>query len=298
MSFRPPSRLRIGRRKALGLAAGMAVLPGALRRSFAQDDTRFDFTTIERPPLDSRQAFIDFITATRGDDPQMAGRRWDRCQALIGNSDLWQDKEIEAFLLTPREIFALERNRARAYEHAFLDIGYGVTISGPHIVGRMTSALDVQPDERTLEIGTGSGYQSAILAYLTRNPYSIEIIEPLAERTTALYAELAGDRFPEYGNIGTKAADGYFGWEEQGPFQKIIVTAAIDHIPPPLLQQLDVGGVMVIPVGPPGAQTLLKVSKVEEADGTLTITREDLYQGRRKVSFVPFTNTEGGTWSQ
>ncbi|MCB9947140.1 MAG: protein-L-isoaspartate O-methyltransferase [Rhodospirillaceae bacterium] len=238
------------------------------------------------------------MTSTRGDDAQMAGARWDRCQALIGNQDLWRDKEIEAFLLTPREIFALERNRARAYEHAFLDIGWGVTISGPHIVGRMTSALDCVPEDRVLEIGTGSGYQSAILSYLSAHPYSIEIIQPLSERTTATYGELAGGKFPEYGNIRTKAADGYFGWEEHAPFQKIIVTAAIDHIPPPLLQQLDVGGTMVIPVGPPGAQTLLKVGKVQEPDGTISITREDLYQGRRKVSFVPFTNAEGGTWSQ
>ncbi len=289
----------IPRRSMIQGGAGVLALAGlggiAGRPAAAQD--RFDISRIARPPTDGRQAFIDHITAARGDDPTQAGRRWDRCQALIANRDLWRAKEIEAFLLTPREIFALAQNSARAYEHAFLDIGWGVTISGPHIVGRMTSVLDLQRGQSVLEIGTGSGYQAAFLAYLTDRVYSIEIIEPLAERTAETYRALAGDRFPEYANIATKAADGYFGWEEHGPFDKIIVTAAIDHIPPSLLQQLSEGGVMVIPVGPPGAQTLLKVTKQTLADGSVTITREDVYAGRLKVSFVPFTNTDGGTWS-
>ena len=262
------------------------------------DEARVDITTIDRPPLDSRAGFVDAMTGRRDENPDMLGWRFDRMQRLVGNGDLWREKEIAAFLLTPREVFALDRNSSRAYDHAYLDIGWGVTISGPHIVGRMTSALDLQPGDRVLEIGTGSGYQAAILSYLTDQVYSIEIIEPLHERTAATYASLAEADYPEYGNIRTMAADGYHGWPENGPYDGIIVTAAIDHIPPPLLQQLAVGGRMVIPVGPLGAQTLLRVTKDEDAEGLVTISREDVYQGRRTVSFVPFTRQGGGVWSR
>jgi protein-L-isoaspartate(D-aspartate) O-methyltransferase len=283
------------------LAAGLAAAPataqsepaaGQAGAQLAQAGGSFDISAIEPPPLDDRQAFIEYMTGRRGEDAQMLGWRFDRMQRLVGNGDLWRDKEIAAFLLAPREIFALARNRARAYDHAYLDIGYGVTISGPHIVGRMTSALDLEPGDRVLEIGTGSGYQAAILSYLTDEVYSIEIIEPLAERTAETYADLAEGEFPEYGNIRTMAADGYHGWEEHAPYDGIIVTAAIDHIPPPLLQQLAVGGTMVIPVGPLGAQTLLAVTKTEDGDGNIRIEREDIYQGRRTVSFVPFTRAD------
>ena len=288
----PPGRRRMA---VIGtLVVSMLTLGGGA----AAQQAPYDITQITWPPLDGRQAFVDHMSAARGDDAGMLGWRFDRMQALANNGDLWRDREIAAFLMTPREIFALDRNRGRAYDHAYLDIGWGVTISGPHIVGRMTSALDIQPGERVLEIGTGSGYQSAILSYLTDQVYSIEIIEPLAERTTATYAELAVDAFPEYGNIRTMAADGYHGWPEHAPYDGIIVTAAIDHIPPPLLQQLAVGGTMVIPVGPLGAQTLLRVTKEEDADGAVVISREDVYEGRRTVSFVPFTRAGGGTWSQ
>ena len=236
------------------------------------------------------------VAQGRGEDPAMLGWRFDRMQRLVGNGDLWREKEIAAFLMAPREIFALPQNSDRAYDHAFLGIGFGVTISGPHIVGRMTSGLDLQPGQRVLEIGTGSGYQAAILSYLTDQVYTVEVIEPLAVRTRGIYDELAGAAFPEYSSIVSRASDGYFGWEEHAPFDAIIVTAAIDHIPPPLLQQLAEGGTMVIPVGPLGAQTLLRVQKTADGSGNLAITRDDMYQGRRTVSFVPFTRQGGGTW--
>lgn len=280
-----------------GAALATAVGPARAQEG-ASGSGGFDISAIEPPPLGSRADFIAAMSARRNENPDMLGWRFDRMQRLVGNGDLWREKEIAAFLLTPREIFALDRNRSRAYDHAYLDIGWGVTISGPHIVGRMTSALDLQPGDRVLEIGTGSGYQAAILSYLTDEVYSIEIIEPLAERTAATYAELAANGYPEYGNIRTMAADGYHGWAEHAPFDGIVVTAAIDHIPPPLLQQLAVGGRMVIPVGPLGAQTLLRVTKEEGEDGLVTINREDVYQGRRTVSFVPFTREGGGVWSR
>ncbi len=186
----------------------------------------------------------------------------------------------------------LARNLPRAYEHAFLDIGYGVTISGPHLVGRMTTAIDVQFGEKVLEIGTGSGYQSAYLANLTNHVWSIEIIAQIAARTRGVYDGLIARGYSEYAAIASRAADGYFGWGEFAPFDKIIVTCGIDHVPPSLLQQLKIGGIMVIPVGPPGAHHVLKIIKEQAADGTIRVVRSDIYNGRI-VPFVPFTKLEG-----
>lgn len=247
------------------------------------------------PPRKSESDFVRFMKAERKEEEKYLGQRFERATALIHNKDLSRDKEIRAFLLTPREKFCRPWNLSRAYDHAFLDIRHGVTISGPHLVGRMTSALDVQPGEKVLEIGTGSGYQSAMLAYLTDQVYTIEIIDPLAKDTDKLYTDLAASGYPEYGNIRRKADDGYYGWEEYAPFDKIIVTCGIDHIPPPLLKQLNTGGSMVIPVGPPGAQIILKVTKSQDEKGNITIAREDIYHGRKKEAFVPFTKKEGGT---
>jgi protein-L-isoaspartate(D-aspartate) O-methyltransferase len=222
-------------------------------------------------------------------------QRYSRALVMISNKDLVRDCEIRAFLLTPREKFCRPWNLSRVYDHAFLDIHYGVTISGPHLVGRMTSALDVQPGDKVLEIGTGSGYHSAMISYLTDKVYTIEIIAPLEKETDGIYEQLAGSGYPEYANIKRKSDDGYYGWEEFAPFDKIIVTCGIDHIPPPLLKQLKVGGVMVIPVGPPGAQVILKVAKTQDDKGNIVVSREDIYHGRKKEAFVPLTNKEGGT---
>ena len=247
------------------------------------------------PPHDSEEKFVQFMKEQRKEDPNYLAQRYDRYLHLIENKDVWREKEMRAFLLTPREKFCRKWNLKRAYEHAFLDIKYGVTISGPHLVSRMTSSLDVQPGEKVLEIGTGSGYQSAVLSYLTDQVYTIEIIEPLAGETDKLYQDLAASGYPEYNNIKRKADDGYYGWEEYGPFDKIIVTCGIDHIPPPLLKQLKIGGTLVIPVGPPGAQIVMKVTKNKDQDGNVVIAREDIYHGQRKVPFVPFTKKGGGT---
>ena len=249
------------------------------------------------PPLDNQQAFVDFMAKQRGEKPNYLTLRYQREQALIKANDLWRDKEKRAFLSTPRENFCRTYNLKRAYDHAYLGIGHGVTISGPHIVGRMTSALDVQPTDKVLEIGTGSGYQAAMLSYLSDHVYTIEIIEPLAKETDGIYTKLAAAGYPEYNKIKRKADDGYFGWQEHAPFNKIIVTCAIDHIPPDLLKQLADGGVMVIPVGPPGAQTVLKVTKTKDKDGNYKISREDIYHGR-KTRFVPFTKKGGGTHNE
>jgi protein-L-isoaspartate(D-aspartate) O-methyltransferase len=246
------------------------------------------------PPTESKDAFVSWMAANRGEDATYLGERWDRYLEMLGNGDLQNKQTARAFLMTPREAFVKKVTLAHAYDSNFLDIGYGVTISGPHAVGRMTSVLDVQPGDNVLEIGTGSGYQSAILSEITDKVWSIEIIKPLAARTRGVYDDLIARGYKEYEHIQTKQADGYYGWEDAAPFDKIIVTCGIDHIPPSLLQQLKVGGVMVIPVGPPGAQHVLKVTKQAAPDGSVNIARSDIYNGR-VVPFVAFTKLVGDT---
>ena len=246
------------------------------------------------PPTTTGEAFVKWMVRNRGEDPHFLAQRFGRYQMLFVNRDVLDERNKRAFLMTPREEFTLKRNQGRAYDHAFLDIGFGVTISGPHVVSRMTSSLDVKLGEKVLEIGTGSGYQSAYLANLTDKVWSIEIIKPLAERTRGVLDGLIERGYSEYQGITTGHADGYYGWPQAAPFDKIIVTCGIDHVPPPLLQQLRLGGIMVIPVGPPGAQRLLKIVKEQQADGTIKVARMDIYGGRI-VPFVPFTKLDGDT---
>jgi len=278
------------RRDLLTGAAGLlgAVAFGGLARANVPTAFTFDIA----PPMNDRAKFIDWGVKVRGEDPKYLGERFDRFLAMVRNEDILDERNKRAFLCTPREKFVLQQNLGRAYDHAFLDIGWGVTISGPHIVGRMTTTINPQKGEKVLEIGTGSGYQSAYLSHLTDKVFTIEIIKPLAERTRATYDALIKDGYDEFKAISSKNADGYYGWEENAPFDKIIVTCGIDHVPPPLLQQLKDGGPMVIPVGPPGAQRVLKVVKTKAADGTITVSRSDIYNGRI-VPFVPFTKLEG-----
>jgi protein-L-isoaspartate(D-aspartate) O-methyltransferase len=245
------------------------------------------------PPMDGRSSFIDWMVRNRGEDPIYLGQRWDRFQQLLRHHDLWDKRNMRAFLLTPREQFVTKQNLSRAYAWHHLDIGYGVTITGPHTVARMTNTIDVKLGEKVLEIGTGSGYQSAYLANLTYRIWSIEIIPGLAKRTRGIYDELIARGYTEYRSITTRSADGYYGWQENAPFDKIIVTCGIDHIPPPLLQQLKLGGIMVIPVGPPGRQHVLKVVKKQETDGMVTVARSDIYGGSI-IPFVSFTKSGGG----
>ena len=273
------------------LAASAAMMAGvAAQRALANVPVPYNWDAM--PPTDSGQHFIDWMKENRGEDPTFLAEHWKRYLVLVANKDLKDERNKRAFLMTPREKFVRTPNLPRAYANAFLDIGYGVTISGPHLVGRMTSNIDVQKGEKVLEVGTGSGYQSAYLSNLTDKVWSIEIIKPLAERTRRTYDELIAAGYTEYKAITTKNADGYYGWEEAAPFDKIIVTCGIDHVPPPLLQQLKDGGIMVIPVGPPGAQHVLKVIKQKGADGTITVARSDIYNGRI-VPFVPFTALSG-----
>ena len=183
---------------------------------------------------------------------------------------------IQAMNTVPRHEFVPDKMRFMAYQNRPLPIGYGQTISQPYIVALMTDLLQPQPDQRVLEIGTGSGYQAAVLAKLVSQVYSIEIIEELGKVTTQRLDQLG------YDNIETRIADGYDGWLEHAPFDSIIVTAAISHIPPPLVQQLKKGGRMIIPVGT-RFQTQYLTLVEKDMQGAIT-TRQIL-----PVSFVPFT---------
>jgi protein-L-isoaspartate(D-aspartate) O-methyltransferase len=274
------------------LTGSAAMLASAMMTRAARADVPVPYSFDSSPPTGSREAFIKWMVENRGENPKILAARWDRYVFLRGNNEFVNARNGRAFLLTPRDEFLLPRDIGRAYDRDFHDIGFGVTISGPLVVSRMTSTINVERGEKVLEIGTGSGYQSSLLGHLTDQVWTIEIIKPLAERTRSVYDGLIARGYTEYAAVHTKQADGYYGWEEAAPFDKIVVTCGIDHIPPALLQQLKVGGVMVIPVGPPGAQHVLKVNKDANPDGTVKISRSDIYNGR-VVPFVPFTKLEG-----
>jgi protein-L-isoaspartate(D-aspartate) O-methyltransferase len=162
---------------------------------------------------------------------------------------------LEAMAAVPRHEFVPENVRKFSYADEPLEIGYGQTISQPYIVAFMTEQLDPQPADRVLEIGTGSGYQAAILSRLVSEVYTIEIVEPLAKRAASDLKRLG------YENVKVLAGDGYKGWPEHAPFDEIIVTCAPDHVPKPLVDQLRDGGRMIVPVGPPGMQELFLLRK-------------------------------------
>ena len=183
---------------------------------------------------------------------------------------------MQALRDVPRHEFVPADIRDEAYEDRPLPIGFGQTISQPYIVALMTDLVQPRPGHRVLEIGTGSGYQAAVLSRLVDRVYSIEIVEPLGRSATQLLQRLG------YNNIETRIADGYDGWPEHGPYDSIIVTAAISHIPPPLVRQLNNGGRMLIPVGT-RFQTQYLTLVEKDLDGKIT-TQQIL-----PVIFVPFT---------
>ncbi len=192
------------------------------------------------------------------------------------------DRVLAAMGRVPRHEFVPEPLRGVAYSDRPLPIGHGQTISQPFIVAFMTEVLDPAPADRVLEVGTGSGYQAAVLSGLVREVYSIEIVRPLGERARADLARLG------YGNVHVRIGDGYAGWPEHAPFDAIIVTCSPEHVPAPLIAQLRDGGRMVIPVGEAGGVQELYLL---EKRGTQVVRRAVL-----PVRFVPMTGRaqEGG----
>ncbi len=192
--------------------------------------------------------------------------------------DITDEAVIDAMRSVPRHRFVPERLLDLAYNDHALPIGHGQTISQPYIVGMMSQALAVDPGDKVLEIGTGSGYQAAVLAAMGCEVYTMEIIPELASGATSVLAELGYD-------ATVANADGYHGWSEHAPFDGIVVTAAPDHVPQPLVEQLAEGAALVIPIGPIGAvQTMWRFT----VDDSGLVTGENL----GPVMFVPFTRTE------
>ena len=247
-------------------------------------------------PIETKEAWTNWMRTNRSNEsPYFLEQRWRLAWEFAGTKELNREADIRAFLLTPREHFVRASNRGLEYADTWLHIGHGVTITDPDVVSMMTTTLNIAPGEKVLEIGTGSGYQSAILSFLTTEVYTIELIKPIFVETDELYRDLES-LYPSYGNISRKLGDGYYGWEKYAPFDKIIVTCSIDHIPPPLLQQLKVGGIMVLPLGPPSRQLIMEVKKSLAPDGSITLTRRDVYNGLG-VRFIPFRDESGTSYS-
>jgi protein-L-isoaspartate(D-aspartate) O-methyltransferase len=190
--------------------------------------------------------------------------------------DAFSDEVIRSLRTVERHEFVPAGEMRYAYDNRPLPIGYGQTISQPYIVALMTDIVEPSPEDVVLEVGTGSGYQAAILAELVTHVYTIEIIEPLFSRSTQLLNRLG------YDNVITRLGDGYYGWEDEGPFDAIVVTAAASHVPPPLIQQLKPGGRMVIPVG--GHWMTQQLLLIEKTANNEVVTRQ-----LAAVLFVPLT---------
>ena len=208
-------------------------------------------------------------------DDKYTGTREKMVEDQIESRGISNQPTLDAMKKVPRHKFVPPNLLDRAYDDGPLPIGYGQTISQPYIVAYMTAVIDPKPGQKILEIGTGSGYQAAVLAEIVDSVFTIEIITELTNSSQKRLEELG------YKNVFCKNADGYYGWEKYAPFDAIVVTAAAEHIPPPLIKQLKDGGEMIIPVGSPFLnQTLILVEKNGEEITTTSLL---------PVRFVPFT---------
>ena len=223
--------------------------------------------------------FTGSLSAARDDDTdKFVKKRFQMVENQIRDRGINDMETLRAMSTVPRHLFVPNYLRQQAYADVPLPISHGQTISQPYIVAYMTEILHIQPQHRVLEIGTGSGYQAAVLAELTDRVYTMEIIPELADT--------AGKRLKEtgYTSVNVRQGDGYHGWPEAAPFDAIVVTAAAEFIPPPLLQQLKEGGRMIIPVGSPFYVQYLML--VEKKQGKIT-TRSLM-----PVRFVPFRRSQ------
>jgi len=210
-----------------------------------------------------------------GEPERFARAREEMVDGQIAARGVRDEATLRAMKKVPRHLFVPEALAGQAYDDHPLPIGHGQTISQPYIVGFMTEALGLQGGERVLEVGTGSGYQAAVLAEIAERVFTIEIVAPLAEEARVRLKELG------YGNVEVRAGDGYQGWPEAAPFDAIIVTAAAPRIPEPLRQQLRDGGRLILPVG-------------DEWQELVVVTRTgDAFEEKQvlPVRFVPMTGT-------
>lgn len=224
-------------------------------------------------------ALAGSLSAARADDAdKFVKKRLQMVDNQIRDRGINDLETLRAMSTVPRHLFVPDYLRRQAYADGPLPIGHGQTISQPYIVAYMTEILHIKPQQRVLEIGTGSGYQAAVLVELTDHVYTMEIIPELADT--------AGRRLKEtgYGSVNARQGDGYHGWPAAAPFDAIMVTAAAEFIPPPLLKQLKEGGRMIIPVGSPFYVQHLML--VEKKQGTIT-TRSMM-----PVRFVPFRRAQ------
>jgi protein-L-isoaspartate(D-aspartate) O-methyltransferase len=210
---------------------------------------------------------------TQMTDPTRQAERHAMVEGQIVARGVRDPSVIQAMRHVPRHQFVTESEQEYSYEDRPLPIGYGQTISQPYIVAFMTEALKLQPTDKVLEVGTGSGYQAAVLAEIVSEVFTIEIVEPLSKRAEEILSQLG------YTNVHVQAGDGYQGWPTESPFDAIILTAAPDHIPQPLLDQLAIGGRLILPVGK-FLQELVLVNRTNEG-----------YQQQvlLPVAFVPMT---------
>lgn len=215
------------------------------------------------------------VSHALADDPYRA-KRMDMVERQIRGRGIRDARVLAAMEKVPRHLLVDRSLRPGAYSDHPLPIGEGQTISQPYVVALMTEELRLSPTDRVLEIGAGSGYQAAILAEIVKEVFTIEIRKGLAERAAERLKDLG------YRNIRVKYADGYFGWQEHAPFDAIIITAAVNHIPPPLLKQLKEGGRLILPLGSTVFyQTLTLVTK--NKGGDLSVEQKG------EVAFVPMT---------
>ncbi len=216
-----------------------------------------------------------FISARSGDTPKYQKARKKMVDYQIRRRGISNQKVLSAMAIVPRHLFVPAELINQAYDDHPLPIGQGQTISQPYIVALMTESLQLKGGERVLEIGTGSGYQAAILAKTAKEVYTIEIKEKLFKKADKLLQSM------DFNNVQIRHGDGYFGWAEAAPFDGIMITAAVDHIPPPLLKQLKDRGRLILPLGNPFSyQNLSLVTKDKEDYSLRQITG---------VLFVPMT---------